>query len=58
MVGEPAMTIKHALRDATRAFCGKQPLKITVHDGLASLAIAQACYRSVHRKKRERVIYS
>ncbi|HIB53552.1 MAG TPA: Gfo/Idh/MocA family oxidoreductase [Nitrospirales bacterium] len=56
-VGEPAMTVIHVLRDATRAFRGKQPLKITVEDGLASLAIAQACYRSAQSKKREKVLY-
>ncbi len=52
------MIIKHMLRDATLAFCGKQPLKITVHDSLASLTIAQTCYMLAQHKKREKVIYS
>lgn len=56
-VGEPAMTVRNVLRDATLAFRGKQPLKITVDDGLASLAIAQACYKSARSRKREKVLY-
>ena len=56
-VGAPAMTVINVLRDATRAFRGKQQLKITVDDGLASVAIAQACYRSAQSGKREKVLY-
>ncbi len=56
-VGEMTMTVKNVLKDATRAFRRKEPLKITVNDGMASLAIAHACYRSAQTGKREKVIY-
>ena len=54
-IGPAIMTVREVLKAATLAFREGSEPAITVRDGLASLAIAGACYRSARSGRRERV---
>ena len=45
-IGDPVPTVREVLRDFVAGVRDGTPMPITIDDGLRSLAIAEACYRS------------
>ena len=54
-VGAPVATVQAALEELAGALAERRQPSVTLADGLASVAIAEACYRSISRGQPERV---